>query len=214
MSMNTRHSRRGGLGRRGLVAAIATLAMLSVTLVSPADAANRRVFQVDEPIGFFYGTFEADDNYVMVVGGPAEAFCEEYPEDPFLGAPGSAKALVIENADGSGEVRVESFGQPLFIYESGPLEAPPFIYSFCDAYFAGEPTPEPFAEGTAKLKVRDQWDANGNVQVFNQARGRVLDAEGNQYYVHGSADFEVIGGELQGNPADFVDFEFRRFPRK
>ena len=204
----------GRVGKRGAIGIVTVLAMLAVAFVSPADASSRRVTRVDAAIGFFYGTFESDDNYVMVVGGPAEGFCEEYPEDPFLGAPGTAKALVIENADGSGEFRVESFGQPLFIYESGPFQAPPFINSFCDAYFAGEPTPVPFAEGTAKLKVRDQWDANGNVKVSNQARGRVVDAEGNQYYIHGSADFAVVGGELQGDPADFVEFEMRRFPKK
>ena len=204
----------GQIRKRGAIGIVTVLAMLAVAFAGPADAGSRRVTRVDAAIGFFYGTFEADGNYVMMVGGTAEEFCDDSPDDAFQGSPGTAKGLLIENADGSGEFRVQSFGQPLYIYESGPLGAPPFVNSVCDAYFAGEPTPQPFAEGTAKLKVRDQFEANGDVQVFNQARGRVTDADGNQYYIHGSADFEVVGGELQGNPADFVEFEMKRFPKK
>lgn len=192
------------------IALLATWTALA-TFAAPTSAMKGHV-DVPVPVGFFYGTFDQSPNIQLLVGGPAEDFCEEYPDNPFYGAPGTATARIFEMKDGAVDFRIFDKDQPIYLYETEIGDAPTWIAGLCDEYFASGATPEPFASGVGILKVHDQVDANGDVDVFNSVNGWAHGPDGTRYKVGASADFEVIGGELIGDPAEFVKFDMKVLP--
>lgn len=167
-------------------------------------------------VGYFYGTFGEDPNTVLLVGGTAQDFCDvAEAEDisPFDAEPGEATVRVFERQDGSEELKVNSKDQPIHLYDSGDLGALPFMDAVCAEYWSSGDLPEPFASGEADLKVRNGIDGDV-VDVFNSVNGTATGVDGTEYKVRASADLVVIDGELQGNPADFVELELREIKRR
>jgi hypothetical protein len=196
-----------GLGAAALAAAVISAALIP----APAHAGPRGATQEEYGVGFFYGTFDEDPNYVLLVGGRAEDFCVDNPDDPFNAEPGVAQARVKERRNGVRTVKVNSEGQPINLYESAG-DGPTFIEEFCDVYFDEDPAtsvPEPVASGTARLKVRDKISGS-TVDVFNGVKGFLEADDGTQYKVRASADLVVEDGVPVGDPADFVSFRLRQ----
>lgn len=194
--------------------ALLVMGTVLATLAAPSSAMKGHV-EVAVPVGFFYGTFDESPNIQMVVGGPAEAFCDDYPDNPFFGQPGSTTARIFEMKDGAVDFRIFDKDQPIYLYESDIAEtgdAPVWIATLCDEYFSSGAITEPLASGNGILKVHDQVDANGNVDVFNGVNGWAYGEDGTRYKVTASADFDVVNGELVGDPADFVSFEMKVLP--
>lgn len=189
-----------------LAAAILLLAATLMAAASPAHAEGGD--RVEVGVGFFYGTFNQSPNVAMLVGGRAEDFCEANPDQPFDGEPGTALAQIRERNDGSVKIKVNSDHQPFHLYYIDFAGAPPWIFSVCEEYFATGETPEPFASGHARLRVRVTDFGQGNLDIFNGAKGWAVGTDGARYLVRGSADFQVRNGELVGNPEEFVKFGF------
>jgi hypothetical protein len=176
-----------------------------VALPTPARAEPQGYIEQESPLGYFYGTFDEDPNIVLLVGGTAEEFCLDDP-DPFVAEPGITTERVFVRNDGQVDVKVNDKDQPIHLYESTG-EAPDLIAQTCEALFDGDPTTtpvEPFASGTADLKVRVSVISDDLVDVFNSVNGTATANDGSEYKVRASADLIVEKGVPQGDPAEFV----------
>lgn len=188
---------------RGAAAVVATIIALLMAGATTASAEPQGHVRTETGIGYFYGTFDQDPNVTVLVGGTAEEFCLDNPEDPFNAEPGTAPLRVFPDDDGSVDLRVDDNGQPIHLYYQSVGGGPEWIEVVCAAYFADGTVPEPFASGTAHLKVRLTIDGNV-VDVFNSVNGIAVGDDGTAYKVRAWADLVVVDGVPQGNPEDFV----------
>ncbi|MGB7448194.1 MAG: hypothetical protein WA892_03610 [Ornithinimicrobium sp.] len=194
---------------RGVSAAAAAV-VSTVLIAAPAHAGSRGYSEEEVGVGFFYGTFDEDPNLTLLVGGRAEDFCLDNPEDPFNAEPGSARARMFERGNGVVKEKINDKGQPIYLYETEG-DGPSFIEEFCDVYFDEDPAttvPEPVASGSANLKVRNRISGS-TVDVFNSVRGFLEATDGTEYKVRASADLVVEDGVPVGDPADFVSFRLK-----
>ncbi|MGB5952706.1 MAG: hypothetical protein WBG57_09380 [Ornithinimicrobium sp.] len=193
----------------------AAVVMSALVLPGAAHADPQGYIEVETGVGYFYGTFEQDPNYVLIVGGSAEEFCDDAPDDPFGNAePGTATARIFER-NGVTKIKVNSSNQPLYLYEY-PTDGPEFIAAFCDIYFDDDPAttvPEPVAQGSGNLKVRTTVFSESAVDVFNSVNGTLEAADGTNYKVRAAADVFVQDGMPVGEPADFVSFSLKEIGR-
>lgn len=187
--------------------------VLLVGVAVPASADPQGHIEAELGVGYFYGTFDQDPNVVLIVGGTAEEFCEDNPEDPFSGEPGVAPHRLFPRADGSLDIKANDKDQPIYLYHSGPDDSPVWIAQVCEDYFDDGTTPEPFAEGTADLKVRISVISDDLVDVFNSVNGMATGSDGTEYKVRAWADLIVENGVPLGDPADFVGFEMTEIRR-
>ena len=206
--LRTRAARIGGL--------LAAAAVVGGTVTAAPVHAEPQGYIADEfDVGYFYGTFGQSPNLTLLVGGTAEDFCLTDPDDPFNAEPGSAPLRVFLRNSGTVDLHVNDKDQPIHLYESVG-EAPDFISEACDALFDGDPAttvPEPYASGTADLKVRISLISEDLVDVYNGVNGTVTANDGTVYKVRGSADLVVEGGVPQGDPAEFVDLSVTEIRR-
>lgn len=165
--------------------------VLAVILPSAAPAwAQSRGFVADEfEYGFFYSNF--DVGVSVFAGGPVESFCE--------GEPRSAPLRVFERKDGSVDLKVDAKNEPIWVYQS-EIEPPVLLEQVCTGQIA---PPEAFATGTANLKVRLSILTDGTEEFFNGVNGKVTAVDGTRWKIRTWADFSVVDGELQGDPAEF-----------
>ncbi len=196
-----------------LVAAATVVGTAAISV--PAHADPQGYIEVETGVGYFYGTFDQDPNYVLIVGGSAQEFCEDAPDDPFGNAePGTATARIFER-NGVTKIKVNSSNQPLYLYEY-PTDGPEFIAAFCDIYFDDDPAttvPEPVAHGSGNLKVRTTVFSESAVDVFNSVNGTLEAADGTDYKVRAAADVFVQDGMPVGEPSDFVSFSLKEIRR-
>jgi hypothetical protein len=190
----------------------AAVAIAAGAMVAPAaaHAEPQGYFPAELGVGYFYGTFDQSPNIQLLVGGRAEEFCLSNPDDPFNGEPGSAPLRVFERDDGSVDLKVNDKAQEIHLYELSDLVGPEWIVEVCADLFDEDPAttvPEPFASGTADLKVRISVVSDDLIDVFNSANGTATAADGTEYKVRASADLVVENGMPVGNPDDFVSFE-------
>lgn len=183
---------------------IAAFALVGSATTASADRGN--VTEVPYEYGLFYSTFDESPNTFLLAGGTAEEFCESDPET----GPGMTTARITERSDGSTLVRVDDRGQAIHLYTADADDAFEWLDRVCAEFFAGIAAPQPFASGTAKLRIRDRIHPDGRVEVFNGVLGRATAADGTRYVVAGWADFEVVDGAPIGDPADFVGFRIRQ----
>ena len=196
-----------------LLTTICVPALALVALVAPASAQDQGAIKTEVGVGYFYGTFGEDPNLLLLTGGTAEEFCADSPDDPFNAEPGSAPARIIERPDGTLTINVNDRGQPIYLYESGELPAPPWIEGVCADLAVGVSAPEPIATGTAQLKVRDRIVSDDFIDVFNSVTGELVATDGTVYRVRASADLTIVNGVPAGNPEDFVSFELKPIGR-
>lgn len=188
---------------------IVTVLALLLSATAPASAAK-----VKQPFeyGYFYGTFGQSPNIALLAGGVAEDFCADNPEDPFNGAPGTADAVTKERRDGSVSVKVNANGQPIYLYYIELEDAPSWIAQVCADIQAGGDAPEPFASGSAVLKVRDKYVFSGGppISIYNSVNGTVVDSDGIKYHVRAAADIPTfVDGTPVGSPPDWVSFSLK-----
>lgn len=190
--------------------AFAFVLVLLVGVAVPAGANPQGHIAVEDGVGYFYGTFNAEGpNVQLLVGGTAEDFCLDNPEDPFNGEPGSALHRIFLRHDGSVDVKVNDKDQPIHLYRSGAIDGPSWISGVCD----GEIDPVLFASGTGDLKVRVSESESGDrVEIFNSVNG-IASGDDATYKIRASADFVVVNGELQSDPEDFVSFSMTEIRR-
>lgn len=189
---------------------MASVLVLVVGLAAPAGAGSDQVLREDIPYGYFYGTFGASPNIVLVAGGRAEDFCPE----GFDGSPGTVAARTFLRADGTVDVQANAARQPIHLYETGP-EAPVWIAGVC-ANIATEGPPVPFASGTAVLTIRDTFAFEGGppLRIFNSVNGTAAGPDGTKYRVRAEADipFDEDGNPV-GIPPDWVSLDLRQIGR-
>lgn len=180
-------------------------------------SAEARGYIADElAVGYFYGTFGDGPQWTLLVGGTAEEFCLDNPDDPFAAEPGSAPLRVFPRRDGAVDLMVNDKDQPVYLYDQTEGDAPEWIGAVCANLFDDDPTttvPEPYASGTADLKVRISVVSDDLVDVFNSVNGELAAVDGRQYRVRASADLVVENGVPVGDPSDFVSLvltEIRR----
>lgn len=191
---------------------VAFILMLSVGVAVPAGADPKGFTESESGVGFFYGTFDQSPNFQLVVGGPAEAFCEDNPEDPFFGAPGSAPKRTFDRNDGSIVEKINDKDQPVYLYTTDLDDGPEWIGQVC----ADPSKAELFASGTADLKVRDRI-IPGNpfvIEVFNSVNGKVTGIDGTEYKVRASADLVLVDFVPDDDPENFVSFELKEIKRR
>lgn len=179
-----------------------------------AYAEPRGFIEQEVALGYFYGTVDDDPNIVLLVGGTAEEFCLDDP-DPFVGEPGVTTERVFIRYDGQVDVKVNDKEQPIYLYESTG-EAPDLIAATCEALFDGDATTtpvEPFASGTANLKVRVGVISDDLVDVFNSVNGTATGVDGTEYKARASADLIIENDVPQGDPAEFVSFTLTEIKR-
>lgn len=181
---------------RKLATFAVVLASLAVSM-GPA-AADAQGYAEDEfGVGFFYGNFNQSPLTVLLAGGPASGFCD--------GEPSVAPARVFDRADGTVDFKVNDKDQPIYLYYTD-ADAPVWLGQVCADIAVGGAEPEPFAVGTADLKVRWTVVDESTLDVFNSVNGTAIDTDGTIYRVQASADLIAIDGVPQGNPEDFVEF--------
>ena len=139
--------------------AIATAAAVvgSIAGSATAHAEPQGYIQGDLGVGYFYGTFNEGPNVTLLVGGTAEEFCLANPDEPFAAEPGVAPLRVFPRNNGAIDLKVNDKDQPIYLYDQTEGDGPEWISGICADLFDGNPdttVPEPFAEGTADLKVR------------------------------------------------------------
>lgn len=198
--------------RRGVIGAVVTALTAIGSFAVPASAHAGGQPAEETPIGFFYSTFEEGSNLWLLAGGTAEEFCRDNPDDPFNGTPGSVLTRVKERHDGTIVIRGKGHGVPIHLYEQDGFPTPDWIVGLCADLFDDDPTtvvPEPLASGYGTVRIRDVIDGN-RVDVYNSVRGTAYGADGTRYRIRASADFEVVDGELIGNPPDFVELDVRQ----
>jgi hypothetical protein len=176
--------------------------VLAVIVPSAAPAwAQLRGFVEDEfQYGFFYTNF--DVGVSVFAGGPVESFCE--------GEPGSAPLRVFERKDGSVDLKVDAKNEPIWVYQSD-IDPPVLVEQVCTGQIT---PPQAFAIGTANLKVRISILTDGTEEIFNGVNGKATAADGSWWRISTWADFSVIDGELQGDPAEFQGVSIRQIGRR
>ena len=201
--------------RTGMIGAVVVTAAAAGSMVAPATvgAEPQGYLQVDFGVGYTYGTFDQAPNMAVLVGGKAEDFCLEDPEDPFNAEPGIAQARIFFRKDGQVDVKVNDKDQPIHLYYQPDKIGPEWINAVCADIADGDPAPEPFASGTADLKVRISVISDGLVDVFNSVNGKATAEDGTEYKVRGSADLVVVNGVPDGDPADFVSLTVTEIKR-
>jgi hypothetical protein len=187
----------GKLTKIFLLAAVAVLVGLS----TPASANPQGYIEGQEQVGLFYGTFGESPNIALLVGGPAEDFCE--------GDPGTAPSRVFPRSDGSVDIKVNDKDQPIYLYEIDFPGVPPWLDKVCEE----GSTPEFFASGSADLKIRVSVLSDSLVDVSNSVNGKATGIDGTEYKVRGWADLIVENGVPLGNPEDFVGFKLTEIKR-
>ena len=195
--MRTRNRSKTLIGGALAIAAIIGTALVPAT----ASAKSQGYIQDEYEVGLVYGTFNEGENFSLLVGGTVEEFCP--------GDPGIAPARVFLRDDGSVDVKVNDKGQPIYLYEQSVGDSFDWIDAVCES---GEVV-EPFASGTADLKVRISDFGEGNLDIFNSVNGKLSTSDGARYRVRASADFMVANGDLVGDPADFVSFNLKKIGR-
>lgn len=198
---------------RRTVTAVLAACLLLVGYTTAASATPQGYIEGQLDYGYFYGTIDESPNVHLLAGGTAEEFCLDNPDDPFDAEPGTAPLRTFLRQDGSVDLKVNAKHQPIYLYESEVGDGPTWIAQVCKDFFAGEPTPEPFASGTADLKVRTSVVSEDLVDVFNSVNGKATGVDGTAYKVRASADLIVKDGVPVGDPADFVDFELTEIRR-
>jgi hypothetical protein len=165
--------------------------VIAMIVASAAPAwAQSPGFAADEfQYGFFYSNF--DVGVAVFAGGPVESFCE--------GEPGSAPLRVFERKDGSVDLKADAKNEPIWVYQSD-IDPPVLVEQVCTGQIA---PPEAFATGTANLKVRISILTDGTEEIFNGVNGKATAADGTWWKIRTWADFSVVDGELQGDPAEF-----------
>jgi hypothetical protein len=195
-----------GMSKKPLIVMV-----LALLLSAPAPASAAKVKESFE-YGYFYGTFGQSPNILLLAGGVAEDFCADNPEDPFNGSPASADAIIKERRDGSASVKVNANGQPIYLYYIEFDDGPTWIAQICADIQAGEDAPEPFASGTAVLKVRDRYVFSGGppISIYNSVNGTVLGTDGTKYHVRAAADIPTfVDGNPVGSPPEWVSFSLK-----
>lgn len=190
----------------------ACVLVLLVGIAAPAGAEPKGYIEGQLGVGYFYGTFDQSPNVALVVGGTAEEFCEDNPEDPFGGEPGMAPLRTFLKHDGSVDLKVNDKNQPIHLYHT-ELNVAAWIVEACDAYFSGGGAPAAFASGTADLKVRISVLSENLVDVFNSVNGTATGVDGTEYKVRAWADLIVENGMPVGDPRDFVGFQMHQIRR-
>lgn len=189
--------------------AVAALVLLLTFPAGPAVAADKQQIEY----GYFYGTFGEDPNIVLLVGGEAEDFCEANPDDPFNGSPSTVEAVVKERRDGSVSVKANVNDRPIHLYYVGADEdGPVWISRVCNDIEAGADAPEPFASGTALLKVRNVFlfESGPPLSIYNSVNGTAIGTDGTKYHVRAAADLpEFVDGVPVGTPPDWVSFSLK-----
>jgi hypothetical protein len=217
LSPTLHHSRRAGKqmsahvkkGREmRLRRLIALLALTSLATLGTPGTALAAVKE-EMSYGYFYGTFEQTSNIVLLAGGTADEFCPE----GFDGSPGMTTSRTFVRQDGSVDVKVNDRRQPIHLYETGPLDAMAWITEVCENLDSG--APEPFASGTANLKVRDSYlfDGGPPERLFNSVNGRATGTDGTEYSVRASADIPFEDGAPVGIPPDWLSFDLKEIGR-
>lgn len=174
--------------RRKMTLLVMVTAMI-VASAAPAWAQSRGFVEDEFQYGFFYANFDAGVS--VFVGGPVESFCE--------GEPGSAPLRVFERKDGSVDLKVDAKNEPIWVYQSD-IDPPVLVEQVCTGQIA---PPEAFATGTANLKVRISILTDGTEEIFNSLNGKATAVDGTQWKIRTWADFSVVDGVLQGDPAEF-----------
>jgi len=199
---------------------VALMAMLMVGTAVPAGA-EPGVAKGEYEYGFFYGTFNEDNNVTLLAGGTAADFCDartdEHP-DPFGVATNSAPLRTFERQDGSIELKVNANHQPIHLYKTGPVsDGPAWINGICADVDDGGSAPAPDASGYARLKVRDNFlfENGPPTNLFNLVSGKVTSPDGTRYRVVASANIPFENGAPVGIPPDWVSIHVREIgPRK
>ena len=188
---------------RRIIGVLAATAMLAVLVAAPAGADPQGYIEDQLEYGYFYGTFDQSPNVVLFAGGEAEEFCE--------GDPGTAPLRVFLRDDGSVDLKVNDKNQPIYLYynDNENPDVPFWLEDVCN----GTLDPEPFAIGTADLKVRISVISESLVDVFNSVNGKATGIDGREYKVRASADLIVENGVPLGNPEDFVDLRLTEIRR-
>lgn len=188
--------------------ALASAAIFGSVLVPATAHAEPQGYVQDVfPVGLVYGTFDESPNLTLLVGGTVEEFC---PDDP-----GTAPMRVFTRNSGTVDRKVNDKDQPIYLYEQTVGDAFDWIDSVCEQ-FDGSPDTvvvEPYAIGTADLKVRESIISDDLVDVFNSVNGKLVASDGVEYRVRASADFSVGPFGPEGDPADFVSFELKKIGR-
>ena len=189
--------KEGKAHMRRTLGVLAASVMLIVLAAAPAGADSQGFIRDEFRYGYFYGTFDQSPNVMVFAGGTAQQFC--IPP----GEPGSAELRVFFRADESVDLRVNDKDQPIYLYynENENPDVPLWLGDVC----SGAIDPEPFATGTADLKVRVSVISPTLVDVFNSVNGKAASPDGTEYKVRGSADLIVENGVPVGNPEDFDD---------
>jgi hypothetical protein len=194
---------------------LATAAAGSVAGSATAHAEPQGYIEDEMGVGYFYGTFDDGPNMTLLVGGTAEEFCavaEDEGIDPFAAEPGRAPVRVFLRASGATDLKVNDKDQPIYLYDQTVGDAPQWIGDICDDWAVGDPVPQPYAAGTADLKVRIGITEDA-VDVFNSVNGELVAVDGTEYRVRASADLVVVGGVPIGDPADFVSLDLTEIRR-
>lgn len=178
-----------------LVGTLVTALALLATQVGPVQASPSGGEEQPFTVDLFYADFDLD--VLLFAGARVEAFCDEI-------AP-NATAIVTTRRDGTVVTRARSGHQPIFLYTS-PLGAPELVDATCAALADDDPTtvaPEPLATGEGRVRFRSVARPDGTVEIVNQTVGTARSESGTTYRVRGRADFELVDGVPQGDPADF-----------
>lgn len=197
----------GKLTKLFVLVAVAVLVGAS----TPASASPKGYIEEDVGVGFFYGTFNQEPNIALLVGGTAEEFCEDNPGDPFNAEPGTASRRVFVRTDGTVDYKVNDNGQPIHLYYvPNNDDLPDWIVRECAEIEDGGDAPVPFASGTAKLKIRDQYLFEGPpTHILNSVNGKAFGPDGTKYHVRASADIPFVDGMPVGSPPEWVSFSLR-----
>jgi hypothetical protein len=198
---------------RRTVTAVLAACLLLAGSATTAFAAPQGYIEDELGVGYFYGTFGEDPDVVLLVGGTAEEFCLDNPDDPFNAEPGTAPLRLFLRPDGAVDLKVNAKDQPIYLYHSDVGDGPVWIAQVCAEFFTSGTAPEPFASGTADLKVRISVVSEDLVDVFNSVNGTATGIDGTEYKVRASADLVVENGVPQGDPTDFVDFQLTEIRR-
>ena len=186
-----------------LIASFAVIVMIGVS--APASADPQGFIEDEFEYGFFYGTFDQSPNVALFAGGTFEEFC--------VGDPGTAPRRTFLRNDGTVDFKVNDKDQPIFLYYTTFNDIPAWLGAVCPGIANGETPPEPFATGTADLKVRFTVVTDDLLEIFNSVNGKATGIDGTEYKVRGTADLVVENGVPLGNPRDFVGFKLTEIRR-
>lgn len=201
-----------------MIGAVVATAAAVGSMVGPTavHAEPQGYIQAELGVGYFYGTFDQSPNVAVLVGGTAEEFCIDNPDDPFNAEPGLAPLRVFLRNSGAVDLKVNDKDQPIHLYEQPGPVGPEWIAGVCANLFDGDPAttvPAPFASGTADLKVRISVITDDLVDVFNSVNGTAVANDGTEYKVRASADLVVENGVPVGDPSEFVSFQITEIRR-